>query len=335
MKLRCLIFVVVASAGCGQPAPPPPSLPLVKIVAAGAATTAEERRYSGEVRARHETALAFRVGGKLVERTVDAGTVVQPGQVLARLDPNDLSLQLRQAEAQRLLAQAEAQRYRDLRTKNFVSQSALDTRETALAAANALADLAHNQLSYAALKADKPGVVAQVLAEPGQVVAAGQPVFRLAQSGENEVAIALPESQVAGLKLGAPAQVCLWSGEKTLRARLRELSPLADPATRTYAARVSLLETDPGLALGMTATVQFTHEADGTLLLPHAAIFQQGAQTAVWVLGDDDTLSLRNVVVSRYGDAGAAISSGLKPGERIVAAGVHKLVAGQKVHPQQ
>jgi RND family efflux transporter MFP subunit len=307
----------------------------VKTVTAGEQSASGARTYSGEVRARHETTLAFRVGGKIVERLVDVGAVVKPGQALARIDPADLALQAGQAEAQRALAEADTRRYRDLRAKNFISQSALDAKETALQTANAQAALARNQSAYAVLKADKAGAIAQVLAEPGQVVAAGQGVFRLAEAGEIEVAIAVPESRLAGLKPGLPAAVGFWAERKPLRATLRELSPVADPATRTYAARVSLLDADPAVALGMTATVRFAQDGGDALVVPQSAIFQQGQQPAVWLVGADNTVALRPVVLGSYNDAGATITSGLKAGERIVAAGVHKLTTGQKVRPAQ
>ena len=337
MKLRSttLLFCVLAIAACSEAPPPAAPLAAVKFIVAGESPAPASRAYSGEVRARHETAPAFRVGGKLVERLVDVGALVKPGQALARLDPADLALAATQAEAQRQLAEAEARRNRDLRAKNFISQSALDARETALQTAAAQAELARNQAAYAVLRADKAGAIAQVLAEPGQVVAAGQAVLRLAESGEREVAIFIPESQIEGLKTGASAAVELWAGKATLRGRLRELAPVADPASRTYAARVSLLDDDPAVVLGMSATVRFSRDAGSALIVPHSAIFQQGAQPAVWVLNPDDSLALRAVTVSAYSDAGATVVAGLKPGEAIVAAGVHKLVAGQKVRPQR
>jgi multidrug efflux system membrane fusion protein len=333
MKRIPFLVLPLLLAACGEAPPPPAVAPVVKTLVAGDAAVAEARSYAGEVRARHETTLAFRVGGKMIARLVDVGAQVVPGQELARLDAADLALQAGQAEAQRALAAADAARYRDLRAKNFVSQSALDARETALTAANAQAALAKNQAAYAVLRADKAGTIAQVLAEPGQVVAAGQGIFRLAQAGEVEVAINVPEAHWAGLRPGAAAEVTLWQGRAPLRGRLRELSAVADPATRTYAARVSLSEAAPGLALGMSASVRFAQEAGTALTVPVAAIFQQGGEPAVWVIGADDTVALRPVVVSAYTDAGATIGGGLKHGERIVAAGVHKLTAGQKVRP--
>jgi RND family efflux transporter MFP subunit len=325
--------VLLALTACSKPTPPAAPAPYVKTVIAGEQHASAAATYSGEVRARHETTLAFRVGGKLVERQVDVGAVVKPGQTLARLDPADLALQATQAEAQRALAEADAKRYRDLRAKNFISQSALDARETTLQTANAQAALARNQSAYAVLKADKAGAIAQVLAEPGQVVAPGQGVFRLAEAGEVEVAISVPESRLAGLKPGVPAEIAFWADRQPLRGRLRELSPVADAATRTYAARVSLIDADPAVALGMTATVRFLLGGTAALVVPPSAIFQQGSQPAVWVVGDDDRLTLRAVTVGAYQDGGTIVAAGLKVGERIVAAGVHKLSAGEKVRP--
>lgn len=320
-------------AACGNPPPPPAPPPFVKTVVVGAQPESASASYSGEVRARHETTLAFRVGGKMIERLVDVGAAVKPGQMLARLDPADLALQAGQAEAQRALAEADARRYRDLRARNFISQSALDAKETTLRTADAQAALARNQSAYSVLKADKAGAIAQVLAEPGQVMAAGQPVFRLAEAGEVEVAISIPESRLDGLKPGVPAEVTFWNQHKPLRGRLRELAPVADPATRTYAARISLSDADAAVVLGMTATVRFLEGDDKALVIPLAAVFQQGPRPAVWIVGADDSVSLRPVALAGYRDAGAVVADGLKPGERIVAAGVHKLNAGEKVRP--
>ncbi|WIM04662.1 MAG: efflux RND transporter periplasmic adaptor subunit [Candidatus Nitricoxidivorans perseverans] len=333
-----LLSAFALSLAACEKAPPsaPPSAPppVVKVVAVAESFADGQRSYSGEVRARREMPLAFRIGGKLIERRVDAGARVGPGQTLARLDPADAALQASQAQAQEALAAAEARRTRDLHAKNFISGAALDAKETALAAARAQAGLTKNQVAYAALAADHAGVIAAVLAEPGQVVAAGQPVLRLARDGEREAAIALPETALAGLKVGAAAEIALWSGGRTYRGRLRELSPAADPATRTYAARVTMIETGPEVVLGMTATVRFAGGSPA-LTVPLPAVFQQGEKHAVWIVGADGALALRPIVLGAYTEAGATVVEGLAAGERIVAAGVHKLVAGQKVRVAQ
>jgi RND family efflux transporter MFP subunit len=343
MKLRLSLLAIAALgaivtlAACGEKTPPPDAkraeAKLVKAQKVGAGDTAGEQRYSGEVRARYESLLGFRVGGKMVARFVDAGALVKAGQPLARLDPADAQLAASQAEANRALAAAELKRSQDLRQKNFISQAALDARETTAKAAEAQAGLAKNQAAYTTLSADAAGVIAAVLAEPGQVVAAGQGVFRLAREGEREVAIAIPESRIAGMKVGDAATIELWAngGGKTYKGRLRELAPAADPATRTFAARVSILDADAAVALGMTASVAFAGAGEQRIVVPLAALLQKGDAAAVWVIGKDNAVTQRPVEIERFGEAGAIVKSGLQAGETIVAAGAFKLTAGEKV----
>lgn len=334
--ITLLLALTIMLAACGKEAAPPTRIEqpvLTQVV--GVVAGEPGNIYSGEIRARREAILGFRIGGKIIERLVDAGAVVKAGQVLARLDPADTGLQVSAAEAQYQLAEADVKRYRELRSKGFVSQSALDDKETALKAAAAQAGLARNQAAYTTLRADRAGVVAAIMAEVGQVVSAGQPVLRVAQDGEREVAVAIPESQLADLKIGAAAEVTLLADVGSgmhLTGRLRELAPMADSASRTYPARVTINGTDARVALGMTAQVRFINEnKSGELLVPLAAIFQQGNQAALWVVAADRTVSLRPVQVTDYRVGGAAIASGVVAGERIVIAGVHKLSAGEKV----
>ena len=333
-----LIALCVSLIGCSEQAAPPARIeqPVVTQIVANSASDGSFT-YAGEVRARYEMALGFRINGKIVARLVDAGTVVKAGQVLARLDPNDAALQASQAESQWKLAEAEVKRFRDLRSSNFISQSALDAKETLLKAAQAQAGLARNQAAYTNLVADHAGVIAAVMAEPGQVVSAGQPVFRLARAGAREVAISIPESRISKLKIGAPAEVTLWAEDAKaapLQGLLRELAPTADPASRTYPARVALNDADARSVLGMTAQVRFINNTGGSsVILPLSAIFQQGDQPAVWIVAADHSVQLRPVKVTAYRDDGALIGDGLTTGERIVSAGVHKLTAGEKIRP--
>jgi len=337
VKTIALLLPLLLLAACGEKTPPPDKIQLgprlVKALKVGSSGTALEERYSGEVRARHETTLGFRVGGKLVQRLVDVGAYVKAGQPLARLDPADARLAAAQAEANRALAAAELQRTQDLKARNFISQAALDAKDTAAKAAAAQARLAENQTSYTTLTADASGVVVAVLAEPGQVVAPGQAVFRVAQDGEREVAVNIPENRFAALKVGTGATVTLWAGaeQRSYQGRLRELAPAADPATRTFAARVAIQNADDRVALGMTATAGFARAADEKIVVPLAALLQQGERASVWAIGANGVVSQRAVVVARYGDAGAVLASGLAPGETIVAAGAFKLVEGEKV----
>lgn len=329
-----LLLAIPLLAACGEKTPQADKIDagpkLVKALKIGADRTAREHLYSGEVRARIESTPGFRVGGKMIERLVDVGAQIRPGQPLARLDPTDLRLAYAQAEANAALAADELKRAEGLRRQNFISQAALEAKQTAATAARAQADLAKNQMAYATLVADTAGVITAVLAEPGQVLAAGQPVFRIARNGEREVAIAIPEAQLSGLEIGAAATVELWAG-KTYRGKLRELSPAADPASRTYAARVTIVDADADVALGRSATVRFDDMAREERLVPLAAILQQGERPAVWVIGADGMVSLRPIEVSRYSDRGAIATAGLEAGETIVAAGAFKLSAGEKV----
>lgn len=344
--LPCAILLACLAACGSQEAPPPaPRLVLGHVVGQGDGRA--EANYSGEVKPRHEIAVSFRVAGKLRERLVEVGQAVAPGQALARLDPADVELgassaraSLAAAESEFAYAKADFERFQGLRAKNFVSQAALEAKEAAyratrgrMEAAGAQAGLARNQAAYATLTADAAGVVSAVLAEAGQVVAAGQPVLRIARPGEMEVAIAVPENRVGELRSADSLRISLWAESgRSYAGRIREISPMADPVTRTYAARISLLDPDAGVRLGMTANVLLGRkEATAAMLIPSAALFQQGDKPAVWVIGADQALALRPVEVAGFREDGVLVAGGLQAGERIVAAGVHKVVAGEKV----
>lgn len=331
--LASLFPAILLLAGCGREVPPAEPLRPVLTERAGLSANDAASVYSGEVRSRVEQALAFRIAGKLSERLIDAGAVIKPGQILAKLDPLDTALSANAAEAQRQLADADAGRYRELKSRNFVSQAALDSRETALKAAAAQADLARNQSAYTVLKADQPGVVGQVLAEVGQVVTAGQPIFRVARPDTLEVFISIPESRLAEARKASDADVTLWAEESVhYKGKLREIAAMADPATRTYAARVSILDADPRVVFGMTANVRFLNVGSTEKIsIPQTALFQKDAKPAVWLVAADDTVALRPVEVERYLDDRVELKSGLQLGERIVVAGVHKLSSGEKI----
>lgn len=337
MRIKTLLLSLLLVA-CGKSAPPtPPAARPAFTLQVGNQPVAAQWQYNGDVRARHEVQLGFRLPGKVAARLVEVGQRVAAGQVLARLDVTDAALQSNAAEAQLKLAQDEARRYRELFAKKFISQSALDAKETALQAAIAQAGLARNQSAYTELRAERAGIVTAILAEAGQVLPAGQPVLKLAQNGEREVAIAVPEVRLKQLKVGDLADITLFAaeGEQHLRGRLRELSPAADSATRTYPARITLLDGADTVGLGMTARVQFApaQQAASALVIPLTAVFQQGKNTAVWIVGKDQTVHLQNVTIAAYRDNGAVIASGLQGGERIVSNGVHRLSSGEKIQP--
>jgi RND family efflux transporter MFP subunit len=305
------------------------------------------REFAGVVRARHETDLAFRVGGKIVTRVVNVGDRVRSGDVVARLDPEDLKLQLRSADAEvsaatSNLAQAVADwlRFENLKTRGYASvadyerkKTAKDEAESRLDRAQRTLELARNQLAYADLKADADGVITAALAEPGQVVAMGQAVARLAHHGEMEAVVALPETWLAPAR-SAEATVRLWSGRPGhgYAARLRELSPQADAVTRTYAARFTIENPDAAVALGMTANVVLTQPAETMVAkVPLAAILNRGAGPAVFLVDAAGILERRSVTVSAFTEAVAFVTAGIEEGDEIVTLGVHMLEAGQQV----
>ena len=333
IKTGVLIAITAAAiAGCGGEAPKQEAARPVLTERVGETNSGSGYVYAGEVRSRIEQPLAFRIGGKVIERYVDAGAVVKPGQILAKLDPVDAALSASAAEAQRQLADAEAKRYRELKGRNFVSQAALDSRETSLKAAAAQADLARNQSAYTVLKADQPGVVGQVLAEVGQVVTAGQAVFRVARPDTLEIAIGIPENRLAEMRTMPEAEITLWADEsRRYKGKVREIAAMADPATRTYAARVAISDIDDKVIFGMSANVRIMAKGAERLSIPQTALFQQNDKPAVWVVADDGTIALRPVDVARYADNAVELSAGLARGERIVIAGVHKLSPGERI----
>jgi len=353
MKRIALITLAAATlAACsnGKVAQDPVRPVLTQTVVPGASATREV--YSGEVRARTETDLGFRVGGKIVARTVDAGARVTRGTVLARLDPEDAQLamqaakaQLASAESELALAKSEMERHADLLAKRFISQSAFDVKQNAYNAAKARAEQANsqagissNQANYTTLVADADGVVVSVSAEPGQVVTPGQPVLKLARSGEKEVVVNAPESQVGHFKVGQAVAVSLWADpSNVLPGRVREIAGGADAVTRTYAVRVSVPTAPASAQLGMTASVLFGSSIDPSLvLLPLTALARDGANAAVWVVDPKSSkVKMRQVTVGQFREDGVTVTGGLQPGDIVVTAGVHKLKPDQQVRIAQ
>lgn len=314
-------------------------------VAADQAATA----FAGEVRAREESPLSFRVGGKLVERRVDVGDHVRRGQVLAVLDPGDLQAQARAAQAQLAAAEAELGRARadqarfsKLANDQLVSRSTLDAQNAAATAAQgqvnaarAELEVARNQAEYSQLRALRDGVIAARQAEAGQVVAAGQTVFSLAADGVREVAFALPEGMVSSIRAGQAVQVESWSrsGERW-NGRIREISPAADPASRTFAARVTVDAPAGALELGQSARVFLPTQGNGRLSVPIAAVQRDNGRTAVFVVDmKTSTVALKPVEIGAFGEERVPVRGGLDAGDWVVAAGGHLLRAGQKVQP--
>jgi RND family efflux transporter MFP subunit len=310
------------------------------------AARSQTREFVASIRPRVESDLGFRVSGKVVKRFVEVGQRVKAGDLLATLDDTDLKLQKEQSDAEYAASNvalmqttAEEARAIKLKKEGWTAQAALDRARAAAQEARGrnqrsarAVELAKNSLDYAALRADAGGVVTATSIEPGQVVAAGGPAIRIARAGELEAAVALPEAyaSVAG---SGEARLFLWSNPgKTYRARLRELSPSADPATRNFTARFSILDADAAISLGMSATLLIAStDAAPVISVPLSALYNQGAGPALWRVDAEGRLDLAPVTVLRY-EANAAIVSGqLKEGENIVVLGVQKLDPGQKV----
>ncbi|RJG04245.1 efflux RND transporter periplasmic adaptor subunit [Noviherbaspirillum sedimenti] len=340
------LAIAAMLGACSRPVPKPEEIRPVRVVRLAAKPVDVIAEFPGEVKPRIESRLGFRVGGKIVARKVDVGATVKRGQVLMQLDPQDLQLAqmqanaaLKAAESNHQLARAERARYQELREKNFVSQAVLDGKNTADQAARASYDQAvaayrnqTNQAGYATLVADTDGVVTTIDAEVGQVVAAGSPVLRVAQMGEKEIVIGIPEDKVEVLRRISDVRVRIWARPDTAYAgKIREIAPMADPATRTYTARVALPDAPADVTLGMTAYVSFAAASAQPLLkLPLSALFQEKSVSAVWVVENG---AVRLVPVQLAGPAGneVLIAGGLAPGQTVVTAGVNLLKTGQKV----
>ena len=353
--LVSLLLLSLILAGCDAPAATAPTSPAaaaklerpVQVERVKFERDGANREFVGVVRARYETDLGFRVAGKIVSRLINNGDVVHAGDVIARLDPQDFVLQVESAEAERAAAtsnlaqaRAEAERYATLKTRGFAAvadfdrkNAARDEAEGRLERARRTLDLARNQLSYAELKADADGVITATPAEAGQVVAIGQSVARLARHGEKEAVVALPESWL-GEARKSQASVRLWSDpDRRFTARLRELSPQADAATRTYAGRFTIADADETVALGMTATVTLARTTDAKIAkLPLAAVLNRGSGPAVYVVDASGVLEVRDVKVAAFTEDAALVTDGVRDGEVVVTLGVQKLQAGLKVH---
>ncbi len=343
-----VIAVLAALAACGQQAQPPEVIRPVRTLVAGYGATDAANVYPGEVKPRIESRLGFRVGGKLIDRRVDVGQTVKAGEVLARLDAQDLALaqtaaraQLDAARTDLALAEADFARYRDLYAQNFIGKAELDRRQATLDGARAKHEQAQanyrsqaNQAGYAVLVADAPGVVTAVEAEVGQVVAAGTVVVRIARSAAKEVAFSVPEDRIDALRGARRAQVTLWAlPGRTYDARVREIAAAADPATRTYAVRLALQQDDPEVRLGMTAVVHLDLAGAGEAMrLPLSALAEKDGKTFVWVV-DEKTMTVNATPVVLAGPSGTevVVAQGLTAGQRVVTAGANLLQPGQKV----
>lgn len=354
MRTLSLLTLALACAGlaaCSRPAPETEPVRSVKLLQVGVGEYASQLEYAGDVRARIESRLGFRVPGKLVSRQVELGQRVKPGQLLAQLDAQDYRLSLDAARAQvaaattqRDLAAADVQRFAALKEQNFISSAELDRRQATLKAAQASLDQARAQASgqslqadYTRLVADVAGVVTGIDAEPGQVVSAGTPVVRIAQDGDRDVVFSVPEDKIARVHPGQAVAVRAWADDAQYRARVREVAASADPVTRTYLVKAALERADgkPLPALGATVHVRpqgVSATGQSVIKLPTTAVQQDNGGSAVWVFEPaTHTVRLQKVEVATADGNALVIASGLTPGMLVVATGGHVLAPGQKV----
>ncbi len=322
-------------------------IPLVRTATINAAGAAQNYTYSGEVRGRYESQLAFQVGGKIIKRYVELGSTVKAGDVLMQIDPRDVQqtvnsalAQVYAAESQLKLAESNLNRYRQLYAQNAISRAQLDQYQNAYdvavaAVRQASAQYAQgaNQLDYSLLYADKPGVIASISAEAGQVVSAGQTVLTIVQDGEREVEINVPENRIEELRKATQFTISFWALPNVkIDGKIREIAPMADQTTRTYKVRISLVNPPPEIKLGMTAAVTVANSNNQTtaVAIPLSSIYQTNDSPCVWVV-TNNIVNLRPIQVGTFGDGQIQVLAGLNPGETIVTAGVHKLREGQKV----
>ncbi len=339
MRLQALLLTALIAAG---PAPKPVRVQPVVLVPGQAALTA-----SGTVQPRTQAELAFRVPGKVVRRMVEIGDRVRAGQALAQLDPADLRLQQQSAEAARDAAEAEAANAQaDLRRYSGLGKgspaylpSEMDKRGAAarMAAARLMqatrqAALARDQAGYGVLTADADSVITALPVQAGQVVAAGQTVAVLAHTNEIEVAADIPEGRVAGLRRDQAVSITAGAAPgETWHGRIREIGALADPASRTFTVRVTVLDASPQLALGMTAALRLEGASAMVAALPSGALADQGGRPAVWVLHDGHA-ALRPVELAGYApDGSVLVRAGLAAGEQVATAGVALLTPDMPV----
>jgi len=350
--LKPLIFaaVIAGLTACSKPATAPEPVRAVRTLTIAPESTGGAIEYAAEIRARAESRLGFRVAGKMVSRPVGLGDSVKAGQVLARLDLEDLRLgqdaarsAVQVARVNHEQALADFRRFRELRDQGFISTAELERRETMLKAAQAQleqaqaqASVQNNQARYGTLIADVAGVVTAIEAEPGAVLAAGATVLRVAQDGPRDAVFSVPEDQVGALRAlqgrTRALQVRIWGVDGVpVQASLREVSAAADPSTRTFLAKA-----DIGMAvvrLGQTATVSIgVPSVPGVIKLPLAAVFEHQGRSSVWLL-DRATMSVRAQAIQVVGAEGnlVVVAGGLAPGQQVVSAGVHVLTPGQKV----
>jgi RND family efflux transporter MFP subunit len=348
MRLSILAFaLVLALAGC-KPEAEPVENRLVRTMVVAPESIAEDRLTIGEVKPRYESDLSFRVAGKVLSRRVDVGAWVKQGDTLATLDTQDYRNRLRSAEADVGSAEAELVERRAAEARKakllkggWTPKATYDAvlrdlraAEAKLAAAKADRDLIRDQLDYTELKAEFDGVITAVGAESGQNVDAGQMVVRLARPDEKDGVFNIAETAFGDVSDSHP-EVIVWplsNPDLTVEGVVREISPVADPATRTYTVKVTLNNPPEQLQFGMSIAGRLKGNSALAVVLPLGALFEENGSPAVWLFDrQSGSLSLRPVTVERYEANAVIIANGLAKGDIVVTAGVNTLSVGQKV----
>lgn len=346
-RFSTVVFIALTLTACGKEPAPQEPVRAVKVLVVGASNATTDLEFSGEVRARIESNLGFRVAGKVLSRPAELGQRVKAGQLLAQIDPQDYRANADAAEAQLVSAQinrdvagADFKRYQDLYAQGFISMAELQRREAAYISAQAQwkqaqaqSSVQSNQSGYTRLLADGAGIVTSVDASAGQVVAAGQPVVRLALDGPRDVVFSVPEDKLGLLKTGDQVKVRQWIDGKVLEAVVRDVSASADSVTRTFVAKAALPK-DAAPVLGSTVTVNLSPRKDmaKTIKLPTSALRLEAGATSVWVLDPNAmTVKVQAIEVKTAEGNDAVVTSGLQNGDQVVLSGVHVLTAGQKV----
>jgi membrane fusion protein, multidrug efflux system len=345
--IGCLVGLLTA---CDKPVETPETIRPALVMKVGDHEVGNQGMVLvGEVKSRYESNIGFRIDGKITKRYVDVGATVKKGQIIASIDASDVNLSARAAkadvtaaEANLALAKAELDRQRQLYEKKFISKSALDIREAEyktsvarLQQVKSQYSVSNNQSQYTHLLADRAGVVAQVNAEPGQVVSAGEVIAQIVDYKNIEVLVAVPESRMSNIKVGNKVTIKLWADKtKTYQGEIREVSPAASSATRAFDVRVTVLQPDSEFKLGMTAGVNFGDLEQAKIAIPNTALTEVNGVKLVWVITKEGVAEPRVVTTGQFTESGVEVLSGLNVGEVIAVAGVHTLVKGQKVNPQ-
>ena len=346
-QFTAVLLIATALTGCDSKAPPEAQTRPVRTVTVEHGAEGETVSLTGQVRPKDQVSLAFRLDGRMVKRLVNVGDVLKAGDIVAQLDPQNQQNALRSAQAS--LAAAEAVltqarltfgRQQQLLAGGWAARAKFDDAEQALRSAEAQVDAAHaqvgiaqDQLNYTDLFADAPGVVTATGAEPGEVVRAGQAIVNVARQGGRDAVFDVSEQLVRTGPRDPVVQIAL-TNDPSVRAtgRVREVSPQADPTTRTFQVKVGIIDPPPGMQLGSTVAGSIKLAAPDGLNVPATALTRADGRPAVWVVDPkNQTVSLRNVDVARYDPAGVVVSQGLDAGETVVTAGVQTLHPGQKV----